>query len=94
MSLNYRIMHKPEDSITFKEFISYNTKEECINYLEMVNPTLRPVYIVTGQQVVRAYDYGIIDYELIDEIEKENQELRDGLWGVHRKTTGGKSNSI
>lgn len=84
--LTFRILHKPnKDSPQFKEFIKYETLEECINYLEKVNPTLRPATIVTGQQCLRAYDFGIIDYDYINMIEQENQELRDGLWTVVRK---------
>ncbi len=84
--LTFRILHKPHDEVQFKEFIKYETLEECINYLEKVNLTLRPAIIVTGQRVVRAYDWGIIDYEYINMIEQENQELRDGLWKIKRKT--------
>lgn len=87
MSLTFRILHKPHDeSSQFKEFIKYETLEECIKYLENVNKTLRPAMIVTGQRVLRAYDWGIINYEHINQIEDENQELRDGLWEIKRKT--------
>jgi len=85
--LTFRILHKPQDdSLQFKEFIKYETLDECIKYLENVNKPLRPAMIVTGQRVVRAYDWGIIDYEYINMIERENQELRDGLWEIKRKT--------
>ena len=83
MSLYYRILTKQPDEL-WKEFIRYDTKEECISYLENVNPTLRPALIVGGQQTLRAYDYGIIDYELINRIEKENMELRDKMWEVRK----------
>lgn len=86
--LTFRILHKSEDSPQFKEFIKYDTLEECIKYLENVNKPLRPALIVTGQRLVRAYDWGIIDYEHINQIEDENQELRDGLWELKRKTKG------
>lgn len=83
--LAYRILWKPQDSNTWKEFIRYETKEEAISYLENVNPTLRPALIVIGQSTLRAYDHGILDYERIAEIEKENMELRDGLWKLSKK---------
>jgi len=86
-NLTFRILHKPhDDGDQFKEFIKYETLEECISYLENINKTLRPAMIVTGQRVLRAYDWGIIDYEHINQIEDENQELRDGLWIIIRKT--------
>lgn len=75
--LPFRVIWKPQDSNTWKEFIKYETKEEAISYLENVNPTLRPACIVIGQQTLRAYDSGIIDYEMIDKIESENSQLRD-----------------
>lgn len=75
--LPFRIIWKPQDSNTWKEFIKYETKEEAISYLENVNPVLRPACIVFGEQTLRAYDSGIIDYELIGKIESENSELRD-----------------
>lgn len=87
-NLTFKILHKSHDEVQFKEFIKYETLEECINYLEKVNSTLRPATIVTGQQCLRAYDYGIIDYHYINMIEQENQELRDGLWELKRKTLG------
>jgi len=82
MTLPFKILHLDK---TWKEFIKYETLKECINYLEKVNTTLRPAKIVTGQKSIRAYDYGMIDYEYINMIESENQELRDGLWAI-RKT--------
>ena len=86
-NLRFRILHKDHDEIQFKEFIKYETLEECINYLEKVNTTLRPAIIVTGQQYLRAYDYGIIDYDYINQLEQENQELRDNLWEVRLRKT-------
>lgn len=83
--LPFKILHKPENSISWEEFIQYETKEECIKYLENVNPTLRPATIVFGQRTLRAYDYGIIDYEDIAEVAQENQELRDNLWTISKK---------
>ncbi len=82
-SLPYRILTL--ENKHWQEFIKYETLEECISYLENVNPTLRPAQIVTGQRVIRAYDYGVIDYEMINRIEEENEELRNGLWELTNK---------
>jgi hypothetical protein len=75
--LAFRIIWKPQDSDTWKEFIKYETKQEAESYLENINPILRPACIVNGQQTLKAYDHGIIDYELIGKIESENLELRE-----------------
>ncbi len=82
--LTFRIL-TPSENGMWKEFIKYETKEECISYLENVNPKLRPAQIITGQRLLRAYDYGIIDYEDMNKLAEENQELRDGLWEIRKK---------
>ena len=76
MSLGFRILTRNSNQEGWKEFIKYSTKQECIDYLEKVNPTLRPALIVRGEQTLRAYDHGIIDYEYINEVEQENQQLK------------------
>lgn len=73
--LAYRILFKPEGSTTWKEFIKYETKEEAISYLENVNPTLRPAIISFGECTLRAYDNGILDYEMINRIEGTHSRL-------------------
>jgi predicted RNase H-like nuclease (RuvC/YqgF family) len=77
--LKFRILYKPEGSITWKEFIRYETKEEAISYLENVNPTLRPALITSGQSTLRAYNEGIIDYEDITKTEQERNNLQDEI---------------
>jgi len=77
--LPYIILHKEPQDITWKEFIRYETKREAISYLENVNPTLRPALISFGQQTLRAYDSGIIDYELIN----QNEEIIIALRNRH-----------
>jgi len=86
MTLGYKISTKSETG-EWKEFIRYETKEECINYLEKVNTELRPALIICGESLIRAYDHGIIDYEMIAQIEQENEDLRNGLFEVVRKST-------
>jgi len=47
-TLPFKILYKRESNIGWEEFIRYERKEECIKYLENVNPTLRPATIVFG----------------------------------------------